>query len=184
MMIKQKEVSDRLAETRSLVDDGFKRDRLAIKDREERPARPDAWDAVPRNSLMFAPQGLEDGVVTMAQSAEDASRMAPRSIEYANTRAPQPHMPQTATLSHHVLPCGTPWRKPRQHDQDSSVVGGGDTPKVNGYTFVDDEDEGDDEPDVSAKPPIISLGPGDAYNPFKFKTKGVASYFTSEWSTA
>lgn len=166
-MIKQKEVSDKLAESRSLLDDGFKRDRLAIKDREDRPARPDAWDAAPQNGLMFQPDGLEDGVVTMAQQADDASRMAPRAIVYANTRVPQPHVPQRPPSPTMSSVRDAIAGKPRLNDQDSSVVGGGETPKVNGYSFVDDED--DDEAESSASLPAINLGPGDSHNPFKLQ---------------
>ncbi|KHN94639.1 Nuclear protein DGCR14 [Metarhizium album ARSEF 1941] len=167
MMIKQKEVTDRLAQTHSLVDDGFKRDRLAIKDREDRPARPDAWNAAPQNGLMFEPKGLEDGVVTMAQQADDASRMGPRAILYANTRAPRtyaPERPPSPTMSSVRDAIAG---KPRPVDQDSSVVGGGETPRVNGYSFVDDED--DDGPDTSAAETTINLGPGDSHNPFKLQ---------------
>ncbi|POR33328.1 Protein ABC1, mitochondrial [Tolypocladium paradoxum] len=165
-MIKQKEVTDELEKSRSLVDDGFKRDRLAIKDADDRPARPDAWNAAPRNGLMFEPSELDDGVVTVVQKAEEASRMAPKSIVYENTRIPQPHIPQrppspTASSIRDAIA-----GKPRQRDQDSSVVGGGETPRVNGYAFVDEEDDGRDG---AQPPPTIDLGPGDMHNPFKLQ---------------
>merc|ERR1712000_318662 len=51
-MIKRKEVQDRLASEGRLLDDGYrKRDRLAIKDNDDRPARPDSWLAAPRNNF-------------------------------------------------------------------------------------------------------------------------------------
>ncbi|KAG6005687.1 hypothetical protein E4U21_007751 [Claviceps maximensis] len=166
-MIKQKEVADKLSHARgSLVDDGFERKSLAIKDRDDRPARPDAWNAAPQNNLMYQPQGLGDGVVTMAQRAEEASRMPPRSIDYANTRAPQPtapHRPPSPTMSAVKDAIAG---KPRLRDQDSSVVGGSETPRVNGYSFVDDED---DEPELQPAPMTINLGPGDVHNPFKLQ---------------
>ncbi|KAG5987667.1 hypothetical protein E4U54_004906 [Claviceps lovelessii] len=170
-MIKQKEVSDKLSLTRgSLVDDGFERKSLAIKDRDDRPARPDSWDAAPRNSLMYHPQGLDDGVVTIAQRAEEASRMPPRSIDYVNMRAPQPNAPNAPERP--PSPAMSAVRdaiagKPRLRDGDSSIVGGGgETPRVNGYSFVDDED---DEPGVQTTPVAINLGPGDVHNPFKLQ---------------
>ncbi|UKZ83586.1 hypothetical protein TrVFT333_011395 [Trichoderma virens FT-333] len=163
-MIKQKEVTDRLEKTRSLVDDGFKRDLLAIKDVEERPARPDSWKVAPRNGLMFEPEGLEDGVKTIAESAEELSRMAPRSISYENTRMPQPHVPKRPPSPTMSSVRDAIAGKPRQQDLDSSIVGGGETPRVNGYAFVDDED-GDD----ISMPAPINLGPGDATNPFKIQ---------------
>ena len=164
MMLKQKEVTDKLAETRSLVDDGFKRDRLAIKDKDERPARPDAWAAAPRNGLMFEPEELDENIPSTAQQAEQASRAAPRSINYANTRAPQPNVtprPPSPTMSSVRDAIAG---KPRSSYQDSSVAGGGETPRVNGYAFVDDEE---DEAELAAPLPPIDLGPGDAHNPFK-----------------
>ncbi|KAH7166204.1 nuclear protein Es2-domain-containing protein [Dactylonectria macrodidyma] len=166
-MIKQKEVQDKLGQTRSLVDDGYKRDRLAIKDKDDRPARPDTWDAKPRNNFMFGPEGVEEGVVTVSQMAEEASKMAPKSIAYENTRMPQPHIPARPPSPTMSAVRDAIAGKPRREDQDSSVAGGGETPRVNGYSFVDDED---DEPEPSSPVPIINLGPGDAsINPFKLQ---------------
>ncbi|KAF5556317.1 nuclear ES2 [Fusarium phyllophilum] len=166
-MIKQKEVEDRLSQTRSLIDDGFKKDLLAIKDKDDRPARPDSWNANPRNGLMFRPDGLEDGVLTVSQKAEESSRMAPKSIAYENTRMPQPRItprPPSPTMS---AVRDAIAGKPRKDDRDSSIISGSETPRVNGYAFVDDEDD-EDEPILPA--PIINLGPGDAApNPFRLQ---------------
>ncbi|KAK0392235.1 hypothetical protein NLU13_1732 [Sarocladium strictum] len=167
-MIKQREVEDRLAQTRSLVDDGHKRDRLAIRDADHRPARPDTWKANPRNGLMFGPDGLEDSMTTTAQRAEDASRAGPRAIVYENTRIPQPHVPQRPPSPTMSAVRDAIAGKPRKQDQDSSVAGGGETPRVNGYSFVDEEDD-EDEPEKP--PPLIDLGPGDANNPFKVQNQ-------------
>lgn len=165
-MVKQREIEDRLAHRGGLIDDGYmKKDRLAIKDSDDRPARPDSWNAASKNSLMFGADGVEDGVVTVAEKAAEASRMGPKSIVYENTRIPEPHVPQrppspTASSIRDAVA-----GKPRARDQDSSV-GGAETPRVNGYAFVDDEDD-DDEPLPEERPPVIDLGPGDANNPFK-----------------
>ncbi|KPM35140.1 hypothetical protein AK830_g11433 [Neonectria ditissima] len=166
-MIKQKEIQDKLEESRSLLDDGHKRDRLAIKDKDDRPARPDTWDAKPRNTLMFGAEGIEDGLLTVSQKAEEASKMAPKSIVYRNTRMPQPHIPERPPSPTMSAVRDAIAGKPRPEDQDSSVVGGGGTPRVNGYSFVDDED---DEPEIALPVPIIDLGPGDAStNPFRLQ---------------
>ncbi|KAK2009371.1 nuclear protein Es2 [Colletotrichum eremochloae] len=164
-MIKQAEIEAKLLETRSLTDDGWKRDRLAIKDVDDRPARPDTWNSNPKNNLMFEPDGVEDDYESPAQKAQAESRMAPKSINYQNTRIPQP-----AIVERPPSPTMTAVRdaiagKTRKEDQASTALGGGETPRVNGYAFVDDEDDEDILP-----APLINLGPGDATpNPFKLQ---------------
>lgn len=165
-MIKQKEVTDRLKKQRSLVDDGFKKDRLAIQDADDRPTRPDTWNAAPRNGLMFQPSGLDDNVTTLAQKADESSRMGPRAIVYENTRIPQPHVPQRPLSPTMSAIREAAAGRPRHQDRDSSDIGGGETPRVNGYTYVDDED---DESSAAHSTPAIDLGPGDAHNPFKLQ---------------
>ncbi|KAK1659461.1 nuclear protein DGCR14 [Colletotrichum godetiae] len=166
-MIKQAEVEAKLLETRSLVDDGWKRDRLAIKDVDDRPARPDSWNANPKNNLMFGPDGVDDDYESPAQRAQAQSMMPPKSINYQNTRVPQPAIaerPPSPTLS---AVRDAIAGKPRKEDQAPSAVGGGETPRVNGYAFVDDEDDDDDQ---VLPAPTINLGPGDATpNPFKLQ---------------
>jgi protein DGCR14 len=162
-MIKQKEVETKLLESRSLVDDGFKRDRLAIKDVDQRPAQPDTWNAAPKNGLMFGPDGVADDSVTVAQTAEQASKMGPKTIIHANTRMPQPHVPQRPPSPTMSSIRDAISGRTRPQDQNSTAAGGGETPRVNGYAFVDDEDE--PEPAPPLRP--LNLGPGDAVNPFK-----------------
>lgn len=168
-LIKQKEVKDRLAKTRSLTDDGFsKKDRLAIKDSDNRPAMADTWNFEAKNTFMFAVDGVEDDAPTVSGMAENASRMGPKSINYANTRAPEPYVPKrppspTASSIRQAIS-----GDPRQRYADSSITGS-ETPKVNGYSFVDDEDD-DAESTLGASPlPIIDLGKGDTNNPFKIQ---------------
>ncbi|CAH0053408.1 unnamed protein product [Clonostachys solani] len=164
-MIKQREVEDKLSQTRSLTDDGFKKDRLAIKDSDDRPARPDSWNAAPKNTLMFTVDGVDDGAETVAQKAATASRAPPRTIVYSNTRMPDPHVPNRPPSPTASSIRAAVAGRPRQHDQDSGFDGG-ETPRVNGYAFVDDED--DEEP-TDEQPPVINLGPGDSNNPFKLQ---------------
>ncbi|KAH6658781.1 nuclear protein Es2-domain-containing protein [Verticillium dahliae] len=134
----------------NLVDDGFKRDRLAIKDKRQ-AWPPDSWNANPRNGLMFEPEGVDDEYESPAQKAQAESRMAPKSINYSNTRVPEP-----AAIKRPASPTLTP------HG------GGSETPRVNGYAFVDDEMM----PETVALP-VIDLGPGDATpNPFKLQEQG------------
>lgn len=169
-MIAQRAVTDRLAQEGNLIDDGFmKRDRLAIKDCDDRPARPDSWKSEAQNGLMFAPEGLKDGVKTVAQASEDASRAGPKSVVYANTRAPRRHIssrPPSPTMSSIRDAIAG---KPRAKDMSSSIAGSGETPRVNGYAFVDDEEDYDTP---IGEELIIDLGCGDTNNPFKIQERG------------
>ncbi|KAH8888752.1 ABC1-domain-containing protein [Thozetella sp. PMI_491] len=171
--LKQKEVEVKLQQqTRSLVDDGFKRDRLAIRDKDDRPAGPDTWKAKPNNQLMFAPDGIEDEMETVAQRDQAESRAPPKAIVYANTRMPQPDISYKASSSEPSLAevrdaiAG----KRRACDSESSAAGGGETPRVNGYAFVDDEEPEPEPAPAPAPASRIDLGPGDATpNPFQFQ---------------
>ncbi|KAM3509748.1 hypothetical protein MY10362_000422 [Beauveria mimosiformis] len=169
-MIAQKAVTDRLAQDGKLIDDGFmKRDRLAIKDSDDRPARPDSWKSEPQNGLMFGPKDLDESVKTVAQAADDASRSGPRTVVYANTRVPQPHIPQRPPSPTMSSIKDAIAGRPRAKDAFSSVAGGGESPRVNGFAFVDDQDDYDTP---AKEEPIIDLGPGDSNNPFKIQQRG------------
>ncbi len=165
-MIAQKQVTDRLEEAGKLIDDGYmKKDRLAIKDSDDRPARPESWKFAPKNGLMYVPNDLDEGLTTVAQASENSSRMGPKAVVYANTRVPQPHVPKRPASPTFSSVRDAIAGRPRPQDRDSSVAGG-ETPRVNGYAFVDDEDD-DSEP--IQEEPVIDLGPGDANNPFKLQ---------------
>ncbi|KAI1840276.1 hypothetical protein JX266_013529 [Neoarthrinium moseri] len=168
MQLKQKQVEAKLAETRSLTDDGFKRDRLAIRDRDERPAQPDSWKALPNNSLMFEPDSVEDSMETVAQKSEAISRAAPKAVNYQNTRLAPPKVsdeesePGSPSLS--AVRDAIAGR--RTGSVATSSIVGSETPRVNGYAFVDDEEPEHEAP----RAPKIDLGPGDATpNPFVIK---------------
>ncbi|KAL2162768.1 hypothetical protein VTH06DRAFT_6604 [Thermothelomyces fergusii] len=179
--LKQKEVEARLLARRgpgALRDDGFARDRLAIADADSasaRPAVPDHWKgAKPRNELMFVPDGVEEAgwrgrrLQTVAERAQAESRAPPKQIVYENTRPPRPGGP---AIAGNRRPC----------DAESSVAGvgggggggGGETPRVNGYAFVDDEEpepEPGSERGRDRQRPLIELSAGDTTpNPFKLQ---------------
>jgi len=170
-MIAQRMVEEKLSQTRSLIDDGFKRDRLAIKDRDGRPAQPDSWKSTgPKSSLMFIPDGIEDRMETRAQQLQMQSRMEPKEIVYSNTRAPDPNRPEEAPPARPGSPTMSEVRLaatgtvPQRFAASSIIVSGDETPRVNGYAFVDDEDDDD----AAGPPPIIDLGPGDGTpSPFR-----------------
>ncbi|KAL2135363.1 hypothetical protein VTI74DRAFT_8889 [Chaetomium olivicolor] len=183
--LKQKEVEAKLLAARgsgALSDDGFRRDRLAIKDKDaaDRPAAPEHWNkAKPNNELMFVPDGVDGQVETIAERAQAESRAGQKRIVYENTRVPQPvrEIPE-GDRSRAVSPSLSEIRNAiagnrRACDIESSVTGGGgETPRVNGYAFVDDE-EPEPEPErrkKKEKVPLIDLGPGDATpNPFQIQ---------------
>jgi protein DGCR14 len=185
--LKQKEVEARLLAERganALLDDGFgRRDRLAIRDQDaaDRPAAPDHWrGAKPNNELMFVPDGVDGTMETVAERAQAESRAGQKRIVYENTRVPQP-AGRGAAPEEERSRAGSPSLseirnaiagKRRACDAESSVAGGGgETPRVDGYAFVDDEEpEPEPERRTREKLPLIDLGPGDATpNPFQFQ---------------
>ncbi len=168
MQLKQKQIEAKLMETRSLTDDGFKRDRLAIKDKDERPAQPDTWKYRADNQLMFTPDGIEDSMETVIERAEAESRAAPRGVNYENTRMPLPKISDDESIP--PSPSLSAVRDAiagRKAGSDANVTtAGNETPRVNGYAFVDDEEPEYESPAAST----IDLGPGDATpNPFIIK---------------
>ncbi|KAI0146319.1 nuclear protein DGCR14 [Xylariaceae sp. FL1272] len=168
--IAQKQVEQKLIDSgQSLTDDGFgKKDRMAIKDKDDRPAQPDTWKTLPNNALMFAPDGVEDNLQTVAQRAEENSRAPPKGVNYANTRLPAPKitdddMPSSSRATSPSLSAVRDAIAGRRREDTMSTTLGSETPRVNGYAFVDDE-----EPEPEAIPTIkIDLGAGDLTpNPF------------------
>ncbi|CAK7264145.1 hypothetical protein SEPCBS119000_000849 [Sporothrix epigloea] len=195
MQVKQKEVRDRLlASGTTSVDRGHKQDCLAMQDRDDRPAAPETWKETSKNALMFLPDSQVEGQLeTVAQKRQAESLAAPKSIVYANTRLPgtsllsaqqQQQNHKSRRRSSSVVGTSAPPSptlsavrdaiagKPRRSDADSTIgsvagsTAGGETPRVNGYAYVDDEDT---EPVVEA-PPIISFGKVDSTpNPFQLQ---------------
>jgi protein DGCR14 len=169
MMLKQKEIENKLLLSRgSLDDDGGEKNRMAIRDVTEKPARPDAWKSKPNNQLMFAPDGVEDSVETVAQRAQNSSRAEPKGVAYANTRIPdEAPLPRKEQMNVPASPSLSALRdaiagRPRASDLESGF-NGSETPRVNGYAFVDDEPE----PEYQVPIPVIDLGKGDMIkNPF------------------
>ena len=147
---------------------------LSIKGPDQRKAMPDSWKSRPDNNLMFAPGSVEDEMQTLQQKAEAESRAGPKAVAYDNTR-----MPVSSAAASHKTPESPSLSavqdaiagKPRLSRSEVSGYGGGETPRVNGYAFVDSE-----EPEPEPAPPTqmdwsnIALGPGDATpNPFSIK---------------
>ena len=158
---------------------------LAIEAPDTRRAMPDTWKAHPRNGLMFDPHSIEDDLPTAQQRAEDASRAAPKAVVYDNTRlaAPAPERPDGPAAippSPSLSAVRDAVRgRPRLGASEAGSVadgGGGATPRVNGYAFVDSREPSpepapapaDEDTDWSK----LALGPGDQTpNPFSIPEK-------------
>ncbi|KAJ5081370.1 Nuclear protein DGCR14 [Penicillium alfredii] len=127
----------------------------AIKtDLGARPAKPDSWDARPDNTLMFAPSSVEDTHETLQQKAETAPRAGPKRTLYQNTRLPDPEaaaaadaVPPSPSLS--AIQDAIAGQPHLSASEVGSAVLGSETPRVNGYAFVD-EDEPEPEPALNS----------------------------------
>lgn len=130
---------------------------------DERPARPDAWKFKPENSLMFVPASIEDTHETVQEKAEAVSHARPKHVVYHNTRVQPPQKSGNNDSSSSVPPPSPSVSAvrdaiaghPRPTDSESGFTGG-ETPRVNGYSFVDEDEPaptpggGDDEDDEQA----------------------------------
>ncbi|KAJ5927971.1 hypothetical protein N7466_006927 [Penicillium verhagenii] len=157
-------------------------DRPAIKtDLDARPARPDHWKSRPDNGLMFLPSSVEDTHETIQQKAEAASRAGPKRTLYQNTRLLDADAAAAADAANQIpaSPSISAIQdaiagRPRLSQSEASAVPGGETPRVNGYAFVDE-----DEPEYEAPAPGSLeadwrlLGASDATpNPFQLRETG------------
>ncbi|KAF2128776.1 hypothetical protein P153DRAFT_423267 [Dothidotthia symphoricarpi CBS 119687] len=120
---------------------------------DDRPAAPTTHKHVPFNTLMFAPESVESWTATRAQRAEAASLAPPKQVLHANTRLPapaaDPPRPSSPTLS--AIRDAVAGR-PRLNPSEAAYTGS-ETPRVNGYAFVDavapdpEDDDDDDAPE-------------------------------------
>lgn len=110
-----------------------------------RPARPDAWKIKkPDNTFMFLPSSVdEDGLETVMEAKELASRAGPKQVIHANTRLPPPPLPKpkddvppSPSLS--AVRDAIAGR-PRLSASEADAISG-ETPRVNGYAFVDEDE--------------------------------------------
>ncbi|KAI9791936.1 MAG: hypothetical protein M1816_003205 [Peltula sp. TS41687] len=160
-------------EQREGQDDGGKptRQLMIAGQGDERKATPETWKARPDNQVFFTPDGVEDAYETVQQSAEARSRAPPKQVAYGNTRLElhhgavetDPAVPPSPSLS--AIQDAIAGR-PRATDSEPGYSGA-QTPRVNGYAFVDDEPTPAEEDAVAA---ARLLGSGDATpNPFKIQ---------------
>ena len=112
-----------------------------ISSMDTRKAMPDTWKSQPDNNFMFNPDSIEDSLQTVQQKAEEESRAAPKAVVYDNTR-----LPSTSNTADPIVPPSPSLSavrdaiagRPRLAPSDSGF-GGSETPRVNGYKFVDSE---------------------------------------------
>ncbi|KAI4151371.1 MAG: hypothetical protein LQ340_003543, partial [Diploschistes diacapsis] len=149
----------------------------SVTELDTRPAAPDSWKSRPHNTLMFNPAGIEDELQTTQQAAEERSRIGPKAVVYDNTRMPSnttihstPSVPPSPSLS--AVKDAIAGR-PRLSSSSEAGFAGAETPRVNGYAFVDSE-EPEPEPEAAPMPDYrkIEFGPADkVHNPFTIKER-------------
>ncbi|KAL4772799.1 nuclear protein DGCR14 [Aspergillus nidulans var. acristatus] len=166
-----RQIAHRQREAKRIEAQGGNPDRqIAIKTNlDARPAKPDAWKTQAENSLMFLPSSVEDSYETIQQKAEAASRAGPKRVIYRNTRLPEessseasnalPPSPSISAIQDAIA------GRPRQTETEAGYTGG-ETPRVNGYAFVDE-----DEPESRSEfNDLRILGTSDTTpNPFEIK---------------
>ncbi|KAL1995297.1 hypothetical protein VTN49DRAFT_1484 [Thermomyces lanuginosus] len=173
-ILSARQIAHRQREAKRLAEQGRQqttdKQLMLATDMDARPAKPDAWKSGPENNLMFIPSSIEDTHETQQQKAEAESRAGPKQVLHHNTRFPaeQPQMDE-----HEVPPSPSVSAikdaiagRPRLSESEAGFSGA-ETPRVNGYTFVDeDEPEEEDTSDLMKK--LLSsadTGP----NPFTIK---------------
>jgi len=123
----------------------------------------------PRNGFMFTPTDLTESqphLATIADQAQARSLAGPRSVTHAATRLPTSlnhdssldDNDDTASLSLSAIDAAIRGGQPRHRDMASTITSGNETPRVNGYAFVDAE------PTPSELGQPTSPGAGDLYN--------------------
>ncbi|RMD42856.1 hypothetical protein DV735_g2258, partial [Chaetothyriales sp. CBS 134920] len=160
---------------------------------DSRPAQPDSWkpsQASPANSLMFKPDSIDqDGITTQQEERERMSKAGPKAIVLENTRFPPlqfldhggddddynnyPHPPSSPSLNTDIINSrrNLATAAASSISISSASYHGGDTPRVNGYAFVDEDEP--DRPAAAASSSYHNLlaAAGDQTpNPFKLSS--------------
>ncbi|KAL8987881.1 MAG: hypothetical protein Q9177_002964 [Variospora cf. flavescens] len=157
------------------ADVGGKEVALIHHDKEgiRRKAMPDSWKSSPDNNFMFIPSSVEDSLQTLAQIAEGTSKAPPKAVAYDNTRLPVlftststlgdvPPSPSLSAVQDAIAGYPRPTASEAAFDSNRA-----ETPRVNGYGFVDSE-----VPSPTCSPPSSHplLGSGSTMpNPFKMQ---------------
>ena len=122
---------------------------------DDRPAAPTMHKHTAFNTLMFAPDSVESWAPTQLSRSEAASLAPPKQTLYANTRLPAepdaPPRPTSPTLS--TIRDAVSGR-PRLGASEGGYTGS-ETPRVNGYAFVDAVAPGSDSDSDSAPEDLL-----------------------------
>ncbi|KAL8782879.1 MAG: hypothetical protein Q9213_005056, partial [Squamulea squamosa] len=144
---------------------------------DQRKAQPDTWTSTnPDNNFMFAPSSIEDSLQTVAQRAEETSKAPPKAVVYDNTRLPAPSDSSNSSSEIPPSPSLSAVQDaiaghPRPTASEAAFSGNrAETPRVNGYAFVDSEEPSPPSPPPSYASTLSLLGSGDKIaNPFTIK---------------
>jgi len=151
---------------------------------ESRPARPDAWKIKrPDNTFMFNATSVdEDGLQTVQEVKEKESKAGPKHVVHSNTRFPPMQymddpgpVPPSPSLNTEIInKRGRLASMSTETDTNAGLsedYAGGETPRVNGYAFVDEDEPENTTPEVKAGPTyrdLLAGQVGDATpNPFR-----------------
>lgn len=144
---------------------------------DSRPAKPDTWTIKrPDNTFMFHASSVdEDGVQTVQEVKEQTSKAGPKHVVHANTRFPPTQymddpgpIPPSPSLNTEIVAD----RDLQRIKPSNTSLPGSETPRVNGYAFVE-EDEAQNLPEEPARPApsyrdLLAGQAGDGTpNPFK-----------------
>ena len=139
---KQRVAQQKLLASKSDSSEGKELILRPSQDLDDRPAAPTFHNHVAFNTLMFSPDSIEDWAPTRSQTAENASLAPPKATLYHNTRLPTVD-PSTTNDIRPPSPTMSAVRdsihgKPRLSQSEAGYIGS-ETPRVNGYAFVNAE---------------------------------------------
>ena len=169
-----KEAEENPADTKALVP-------LTTGAIASRPAQPGSWTSTrPDNTFMFHASSIdEDGLPTTFETLEASSKAGPRHVVHANTRFqpveyvddPGP-VPPSPSLNTTIIARRDAARA--SSNAPSTMGPGSETPRVNGYSFVDEDEPSAALPPQPSLPSYRDLLAGQAGdgmpNPFKISS--------------
>ncbi|EEA24683.1 hypothetical protein TMatcc_007780 [Talaromyces marneffei ATCC 18224] len=178
-ILSARQIAHRQREAKLIEGQGTSKELVLSTDLDARPAVPDTWKSAVENSFMFTPGSVEEQHETRQQKAEAASRAGPKQVVYGNTRidssatagSNDSSIPPSPSLS--AIKDAIAGRV--RHTDDSSIGGeytGTETPRVNGYAFVDEDEPEDDDEAVYERLKLLAserLSGDTTPNPFNIK---------------